>query len=270
MRERLTFEMEMENLGLRQKPHPNLFWSQKLGWGQYMDQITQLLGLNFSPFSVGDAAFVDAVKKWQAHQGYLNPNGVIGPKTWEHLHSLFSKEKEPKQTAGSTDIELIFMPTANKDAVSQYSLQVIQEILKKANLKRAVITSTVRTPEHQALIMYNNCKKYGVKAQKKLYGAAGDKVVDIYLDGKLGNKKKKEIIETMTATIYEMGPTKVSRHCGDPHQVNVIDIAPSSIADKSAFESILKTDSRVKAITPHESDPAYHLEILQPKQIPVT
>jgi hypothetical protein len=104
-----------------------------------------------------------------------------------------------------------------------------------------------------------------VAAQKKLYAAAGDSVIDEYVKAKAANKTAIEIKAAMEAKIIAIGPTKVSHHAADPNILCVFDVAPSSITKKSAFEKAVKADKRVnKFITP-PLDPGYHLEIPQPK-----
>jgi hypothetical protein len=48
--------------------------------------------------------------------------------------------------------------------------------------------------------------------------------------------------------------------------LTVIDIAPSSVMNKPAFEAAVRADKRVKLfLGPSNSDPAYHLEIPIPQ-----
>jgi len=70
----------------------------------------------------------------------------------------------------------------------------------------------------------------------------------------------------MSAKITSLGPRNVSRHAGNPHKLNVIDIASSSIpfALRRKFESAVTSDSRVSKFIPPPTDPAYHIEIPQP------
>jgi hypothetical protein len=68
----------------------------------------------------------------------------------------------------------------------------------------------------------------------------------------------------MEAKIIELGPTSVSHHAADPKVLNVFDVAPSSIADKMAFEMAVRADRRVSKFLLPPNDPGYHLEIPQP------
>lgn len=171
-----------------------------------------------------------------------------------------------KRVAPEGDITISFASSANQQVVSSYSLTVLQDILKQAKLDSAKISRTASTPEDQARIMFENIQNLGVDNQKKLYGPYGDQVIDVYVEAKRLGKSSEEIKKTMTEKIYELGPPNVSKHLADPTKINVIDIAPSSIKDRLAFEKAVKSDQRVsKFLTPSNNDPAYHLEIPQPK-----
>jgi hypothetical protein len=66
----------------------------------------------------------------------------------------------------------------------------------------------------------------------------------------------------MQAKIVQLGCRNVSHHCSDSY--DVFDVAPSSIADSSAFRRALDAAVRSGAITMYLSppdDPAFHIEI---------
>lgn len=163
-------------------------------------------------------------------------------------------------------VEIKFGTNAKKENVTNYSLKVLEDILQAAGLNSALISSTSRPPSEQARVMYNNIKTTSVAAQKKLYAAAGDLVIDEYVKANAANKTPTEIKAAMEAKIIAIGPTKISHHAADPNVLCVFDVAPSSISKKAEFEKAVKADKRVsKFITP-PLDPGYHLEIPQPKQ----
>lgn len=162
-------------------------------------------------------------------------------------------------------VEIKFGSKAKKENVTNFSLQVLEDILQVAGLSSAVTSSTSRTPTDQARVMFNNIVSKGVAAQKKLYAAAGDAVIDEYVKAKKAKKTPTEIKAAMEAKIIEIGPTKVSHHASDPNILCVFDVAPSSIAKKAAFEKAVKADKRVKRFITPPLDPGYHLEIPQPK-----
>ncbi len=161
-------------------------------------------------------------------------------------------------------VEIKFGPNAKKESVTNFSLLVLEDILQKAGLTSATISSTARTPADQARVMFSNIEATSVAKQKQLYAAAGDLVIDEYVKAKKAGKTEVEIKAAMEAKINELGPTKISHHAADPNVLCVFDVAPSSIAKKSAFEKAVKADKRVKKFIVPPLDPAYHLEIPQP------
>lgn len=158
-----------------------------------------------------------------------------------------------------------FDTNAKRADVSAYSLKVLKDILAAAGLKSAMISSTARGPADQARVMYDNLVTYGVDHQKNLYAAAGDSIIDVYVDSKAAGKSPDEIKADMTAAIIEIGPGRVSRHAADPRILNVFDVAPSSISDKPAFEAAVRAERRVARFLLPPGDPGYHLEIPQGK-----
>src|SRR5215213_7531998 len=157
-------------------------------------------------------------------------------------------------------VEITFGPNAVKENVTNFSLKVLEDILQAAGLTSALITSTARTPADQARVMFNNIVKTGVAAQKKLYAAAGDLVIDEYVKAKKAKKTPVEIKAAMEAKIIAVGPTKISHHA-DPSVLCVFDVAPSSVANKAAFEKAVRADKRVSKFLTPPLDPGYHLEI---------
>src|SRR5437870_10284006 len=105
-----------------------------------------------------------------------------------------------------------FGKTARKENVTNFSLQVLEDILQAAGGGGALISSTARTPADQARVMFNNIDATGVAAQKRLYAAAGDSVIDEYVKAKKAGKTPVEIQAAMEAKIIAIGPTKVSHH----------------------------------------------------------
>ena len=158
-----------------------------------------------------------------------------------------------------------FGTNAKPESVTALSLQVLEDILAAAGLSSCIISSTARSPADQARVMFNNIVATSVAAQKKLYAAAGDLVIDEYLKAKAAGKTPTEIRAAMEAKINELGPTKVSHHAADPNILCVFDVAPSSIANKAAFERAVRKDKRVSKFLLPPDDPGYHLEIPQPK-----
>ena len=162
---------------------------------------------------------------------------------------------------------LTFGKDAVPGAVSSFSQNVLKEIMSKVGISSATISSTARTPASQARAMYHNIEKTGVGAQKKLYGKYGDQVIDAYVSAKKAGMSREQTLQAMERKINDLGPSNVSRHLADPAQLNVVDIAPSSIpaGKRAAFEQALRKDPNVsKFLGPSDKDPAFHVEIKQP------
>lgn len=162
---------------------------------------------------------------------------------------------------------LKFLPSADASVVSEHSRNVIRAILIDAELPSCVITSTVRTPAGQARAMYNNIEKAGVDEQLRLYAAPGRQVIAEYQRLKPTGVGRQTIIDAMEQRILAIGPGKVSKHCADPSRLNVVDIAPSSIASQrrflNALERAVQAGRLSKYLAPAHGDPAFHLEIEQ-------
>lgn len=161
----------------------------------------------------------------------------------------------------SADVTITYGADADQTAVAASAETVIKEICAKAGERSCTITSTARTPAAQARAMYNNLESKGVAAQKELYAAAGDKVIDVYVASKAAKKSADDIKADMTAKIIELGPATVSKHCADTSVLCVVDIAPSGITNKTKFIEEVGKDTRVTKFLQPPSDPAYHLEI---------
>jgi len=162
-------------------------------------------------------------------------------------------------------------PDAPSNVVSRYTLRVLTEILVKANERSAEITSTMRTPQRQAEIMYDSLQDNNISH----YGWAGQQVIAKYRSDERKHKTRDQIIADMVHVIYQVGPSNVSKHCVDPGAYalkNVIDIAPSSLLNGRRFGLVAQSFyPRVsKVLDPdypqsnQKYDPAYHLEIPQP------
>jgi hypothetical protein len=166
--------------------------------------------------------------------------------------------------ASAGDVRVDFGENAKPDAVTPYSLKVLREILRTSGQRRCLVSSTARGPADQARVMFNNLETYGVAHQKKLYGRGGQQICDVYAARKAAGDSDTAIKAAMERKIIAIGPTSVSRHASDPNVLNVFDVAPSSIHDRAAFESAVRSDSRVAYFLTPPKDPGYHLEIPQP------
>jgi len=177
-----------------------------------------------------------------------------------------ASEPEPESFLEAVEtINIGFGPNAKAADVTDFSRQVLTDILKAASLTKATVSSTSRLPADQARVMYANLEQKGVDAQRKLYKEPGRKVIEVYRQGKLAGKDAATIQAEMRDEIIRLGPTTVSRHASDPKILNVFDVAPSSVAKRTDFEAAVRADKRVAKFLLPPNDPGYHLEIPQPK-----
>ena len=154
------------------------------------------------------------------------------------------------------ELKINYAKEVNQSKISYYTRSIIVDAMNKSKNFSILITSGTRTPEDQARIMKYYVDLTGMEKQKKLYGPSGDKVLDYYPDQK-----------AMTDEIYRLGPSKVSKHCGDPNEINVLDISPinGGIKNPKGMSEALENDTRVnRVLTPYNSnDKAIHIEINQ-------
>lgn len=143
--------------------------------------------------------------------------------------------------------------------------QKLIDTLTRAGIPSISISSTFRNPEKQAAAMYSNINSQGLASQRKLYGKAGNKVLDAYELKKKYGYGQSDILKAMVAAINAVGPANVSAHISnDPSQRVAFDILPGSIPAnlKKAFEDSMKTITSkllIPGITTGE--PVYHAEI---------
>ena len=195
------------------------------------------------------------------------------PRSQQTTQNLAELEKLSAQTIVrlATPKGLSFAPSANANCVSDYSQNVLCELMKKAGVPQAKITSAHRTPEDQARIMYTNLQMKGAEHQKKLYGTNGDKVIAVCLRLQALGISGGEIQAAMAQKIRELGPQNVSRHCADPRTMNVIDIAPSSIPHEkyALLQRLAIQDSRITRFIMPPLDTSFHIEIPQPQGVQI-
>lgn len=221
------------------------------------------LGFNSRPADgIFGSQTEEAVKSFQRSRG-IAADGIVGTLTWGQLYAQPGTEGgKPSPTPGPSASEP--QVTINSNAlVSKNAVRVLKDILRAAGLSRATITSGRRTPNDQARIMYDLIEHKGGSYAKNLYGSSGEKVIDVYSAQKSAGNSATAIKQAMEAKINQLGCHNVSHHCSDTH--DVIDVAPSSIADQAAFrlalDSALKNGTIDKYIPPPK-DPAFHIEII--------
>jgi hypothetical protein len=140
----------------------------------------------------------------------------------------------------------------------------LSHVLEKCDVSDALVTSTVRTPEDQARIMYDNLTTHGVSAQRALYKPAfGGIIIDVYEHQKAMGATSDATKRAMAQKIIEIGPEHISAHCtADPTKC-VFDVAPLSIPGdkKKAFiNQVSVAVGLIKFLRP-PMDPAFHIEL---------
>jgi len=191
------------------------------------------------------------------HRGRAHPEGSEGGGT-------------PPAHHADAAVTLSWGSHARKDVVAESSLEILRDVLGGAGLRHATITSTARTAADQARAMYQNLigkgKGQGVAAQHRLYGPAGDAVVDTFVELRDKGLSAEAIRDGMRAKIEELGPGKVSRHCADPTKLNVIDLGPNSLGGEDAQAALVaaaqaEEGRRISKFIPYPKDPGDHFEI---------
>ena len=177
------------------------------------------------------------------------------------------KNKKEEKPIADGNVEVIFDEGTNKSIVSNKSINILKKIAKVSKTPRVIITSTARTPKEQATIMHDQTLEKGVVAQKVLYGPSGEKVIDVYVQQKSFGKTRAEIINKMEEKINELGPSKVSRHCGNQNVLNVFDVSSRRMTNASSFLNEARkyegTGKEISKIINETDRNCYHFEIPQ-------
>jgi hypothetical protein len=215
------------------------------------------------------AATIAAIERFQAQvMKFPAPDGRIDPggKTWAAL------------VAWSDPIKVIYGPGVEPEArlVDDYSFAVIRKALALAEMKAAVITSTLRFPQEQAAAMYKNAVR-DFAGQRALYGPTGDEILQVYAANK--GKQAEAVIDLMRAKIEKLVATgrPVSLHVTTKAgyaKRNVIDIGLNSTREAAgasfdqkaltrAFAKLAEQDYVAKFIDETaKSNCCWHLEIV--------
>ena len=151
--------------------------------------------------------------------------------------------------------------------------RVLEEILTKAKLASAEVTSTTRTAAEQAKVMFHFVNKNGYQAAIDLYGPHGDTIIRVCEasfkkhERCLDSVLEKMVVETQAQLklLEQQGDERTElMHTSDSHFT--IDIRPSSIADRPAFEAAVSEHPRVsRFLKPPLDRNSYHLEIPRQK-----
>ncbi|WP_049630826.1 peptidoglycan-binding protein [Cellvibrio sp. pealriver] len=157
------------------------------------------------------------------HVGISVPDARIDPngRSFRHLTSTSPIAIATSNTASTKPISFMLNEThvtyasdipENRRIVSAYAINVVKLALIESKMTHAVITSTLRTPQDQAEIMYKNAKA-DFTQQERLYGSAGDSVLAVYKANK--TKSKDQVIKLMKEKIESLldENKRTSQHC---------------------------------------------------------
>lgn len=185
---------------------------------------------------------IQAISSFQKDfAGIAIPDGRVDPngKTLRHLTMTTTKTAK-RSTSSVQHLNEVYVTYSsnipeNRRVVSPYAINVVKLALMQCGMTHAVITSTLRTPEDQAKIMYDNAK-INFDKQKSLYGKNGDDVLAVYKNNK--DKTKDEVVKLMKEEIESLfkKDKKVSHHCiplDDFKKLNTFDIGLNSTRSKT-------------------------------------
>ncbi len=168
---------------------------------------------------------------------------------------------------------ITYRSTAEEEGMTPEAIAALTAILTTAGVTSAQVSSVARDSASQAAVMYANLEGTGsgkgVEAQRALYAAPGDKVIDVYEALKKEGKTPAQIKAGMKEKIDGVGPSNVTQHAADASKVCVFDVGPASVpADKhakltEAGKAAVGT-SLLKFI-PYPADPGFHFEVAVPE-----
>lgn len=190
---------------------------------------------------------IQAIYNFQKnHVGIAIPDARVDPngRTLRHLTSNSPLSIAAPQRLNPTPISFMLNEAhvtyasdipENRRIVSAYAINVVKLALLQSNMTHAVITSTLRTPQDQAEIMYKNAK-LNFSGQYDLYGTNGKAVLDVYKDNKI--KSKDDVVKLMKDEIESLlqKGEKTSQHCvtlDSFKSLNTFDIGLNSTRLKS-------------------------------------
>ena len=156
-----------------------------------------------------------------------------------------------------------FRSGVKAEKLHDLTLTILKELGDKSGNNKLQISSAARTPYDQALVMYENCIKLGLKSQYDLYGRNGDRVLKVYERMRKERKRSTEIIAAMYKEILRVGPSKVSKHCVNLEVMNVVDIPFSSISNIKKFRETLlhHKNNPISNFLDETNNNCFHIEL---------
>lgn len=181
----------------------------------------------------------------------------------------------PTDYGATADVHLDFGPRAVMAVVSPRMIRAIKESLRVAGQAQATITSTARTEEDQARIMFQNLTNpahtiaQDIAAQRSLYLAAGNAVITTFQHDVQGLSRvqvlrdQRRIRADMEGEIDVQGCPQVSHHCADPATRSVVDVSAAPFTAQNA--SLFMAAARAKVTTfldERMRNQVFHLELV--------
>ena len=163
-------------------------------------------------------------------------------------------------------------PKLSGRPVPEAAKKVLLEILERAKLETAEVTSTTRTVEEQAKVMFDYVNRNGYEPALDLYGPHGDEIIEVCETSyKQHEKCTRDVLPKMIAEtkrqvelLEKQGDQRTElMHTSDTHYT--IDIRPESVKNRAAFEIAVEKHPKVsRFLRPPRDRDSYHLEIPRP------
>ncbi len=173
----------------------------------------------------------------------------------------------PSQVASLRDVQIGYGPNADAGVVWASMIDTLKDGLRAAGQSQGAISSTARTPADQARAMFNNCLNHGAASQLAIYAAAGDAVINVYVNMTAGmttaqiQANATTIRAAMEAEINAQGPSNVSHHCADPATRCVVDFSYDIFNASNRPLFVASVQGRVSTMLVEPSNHCYHLEL---------
>ena len=173
----------------------------------------------------------------------------------------------------------ISLPSKGKQSeVSDKSAKTIGEVAMSVSDKNVRVSSLRRNAGDQARAMMQNLtgtgKGQGIVAQRNLYaGRPGAQVVSTFAKYKAlqgiaatfgGSVRNGQIQNVLTGKVAELGVQNVTNHASADPNLNVIDVAPSSVENHAGFMNAADNHPSVNRFIRYPHDPGMHFEIRNP------